>query len=873
MMKLSITLAVLCSVFSAAAADEAQKPNVLLIMTDDQGWGDLGVHGNSVLDTPNLDELAAGSVRFDRFFVSPVCAPTRASLLTGRYHLRTGVTGVTRGQETMRSDEVTIAEVLKQAGYVTGCFGKWHNGAHYPHHPNGQGFDEFFGFCGGHWNNYFNTKLERNGRPVETTGYITDVITDAAIEFIDQHQAETFFCYVPYNAPHGPFQVPDKYYDKYAAKVDDPKTAAVYGMCENIDANVGRLLAELDATGLSARTVVIFLTDNGPNGSRFNGGMRGTKGSVHEGGTRVPLFVRWPGKLQHGRAVQPIAAHIDLLPTICELCNVEVRGTKPLDGVSLVPLLTDDAEGHPSRTLFTHWGPGGSTVPLSKGAARTDRYRLTLERGRYQLYDMLADPGQKNDIAADRPEVVDELRTAYQQWHKDVVRTGGLKTEAGVLRLPIPVGHPRSRRVTLPATEAYFEGDRLNYINGSGFAHDWLTDWDEPSDQAWWDIDVARDGRFEISVVGTFPTRAIGAKVRISVGDQSVEGEIQRSWAPEPGLRPDRTDSYKNRKIQTFAPLRLGFIDLSKGRHRLSLVADNGDGPLDIDVHSVRLESAPRDRNYPPELTNARIEVYKTIGDVELRAWIYEPPFHKPTHARPAAVFFFGGGWNSGTPAQFASHCESLALRGMVAMTVEYRVRRRHGTLAIDCIADAKSAIRWVRQNADRLGVDPNRIVAGGGSAGGHLAACTGTLKEFDEPSEDRSISSVPNAMALFNPALVLAPYNNRAPFDHERMYAMPERVGADPIRASPVHHVHRGVPPTIIFHGKADDTVAFFTAEMFTDAMHKAGNRCVLSGFEGEKHGFFNLGRGDGSAYTKTMDQLDEFLVSLGYLEKLKAN
>ncbi len=200
-------------------------------------------------------------------------------------------------------------------------------------------------------------------------------------------------------------------------------------------------------------------------------------------------------------------------------------------------------------------------------------------------------------------------------------------------------------------------------------------------------------------------------------------------------------------------------------------------------------------------------------------------------------------------------------------MTAEYRVLKRHGTPAVACIADAKSAVRWLRQNADRLGVDPDRILAGGGSAGGHLAACTGTIREFDEPSDDASISSIPNALALFNPALMLAEFDGRAPFDQERLYAMPDRVGADPVRASPVHHVRQGAPPTIIFHGRADDTVPYFTAELFTHEMRKAGNRCELSGFAGENHGFFNYGRGDGSAYQATIRQLDEFLVSLDFL------
>jgi len=195
--------------------NSTRKPNVLLILTDDQGWGDVTSHGNDVIDTPVMDSLAASGARFDRFFVSPVCAPTRASLLTGRYHPRTGVHGVTRGYETMRSNEVTLARVFKNAGYATGCFGKWHNGAHYTYHPNGKGFDEFLGFCAGHWNNYFDTNLERNGQQIKVKGYITNVLTDAALKFMEDSKDDPFFCYVPYNCPHGPFQVPDKYFDKY----------------------------------------------------------------------------------------------------------------------------------------------------------------------------------------------------------------------------------------------------------------------------------------------------------------------------------------------------------------------------------------------------------------------------------------------------------------------------------------------------------------------------------------------------------------------------------------------------------------------------------------------------------------------------------
>ncbi|HLL95021.1 MAG TPA: sulfatase-like hydrolase/transferase, partial [Spirosoma sp.] len=216
------------------------RPNVLFILTDDQGWGDLGLHGNPHVETPHLDQLARDGAQFERFFVSPLCAPTRASLLTGRYHLRTGTVSVTGGWERMNADEQTLAEIFKQNGYATGCFGKWHNGEHYPEDPIGQGFDEFLGFCAGHWNNYFDTELQHNDEMVPTRGFITDVLTDAAIGFIENNKEKPFFCYLPYNAPHSPFQVPDRYFDKCKARGLDDQNACVYGMVENLDDNIGR---------------------------------------------------------------------------------------------------------------------------------------------------------------------------------------------------------------------------------------------------------------------------------------------------------------------------------------------------------------------------------------------------------------------------------------------------------------------------------------------------------------------------------------------------------------------------------------------------------------------------------------------------------
>jgi len=269
---------------------------------------------------------------------------------------------------------------------------------------------------------------------------------------------------------------------------------------------------------------------------------------------------------------------------------------------------------------------------------------------------------------------------------------------------------------------------------------------------------------------------------------------------------------------------------------------------------------------YPPVIEGARTEVYKTVGDVKLQLWILNPAGHSASDRRAAIVFFFGGGWTGGNPAQFEQQSRRLAKAGMVAIMADYRVASRHGVKAIDCVRDAKSAIRWVRSNAARLGIDPKRIAAGGGSAGGHLAAATGVIAGLDEAGENTRIPSRPDAMVLFNPALVLAP----APGVAAQMPAnLAERTGGDPAAVSPYQHVKKGAPPAIIFHGKADTTVPYVTAEAFATKMVKAGNRCELAGYEGQTHGFFNYGRGGNEYYEKTMARTEEFLRSLGYLSR----
>src|SRR5690349_19662392 len=334
------------------------KPNIVIILTDDQGWGDLSIHGNTNLQTPNIDRLAKGGARFNNFFVCPVCSPTRAEFLTGRYHPRGGVWSTSTGGERLNLDERTIADVFKAAGYATGCFGKWHNGTQYPYHPNGRGFAEYYGFTSGHWGEYFDPPLDHNGRPVRGRGYITDDLTDRALAFLGKNAAagKPFFCYLAYNTPHSPMQVPDRYwrrFEKATLKLTGDKTEdvghtrAALAMCENIDDNVGRIFSFLRKDKLDQSTIVVYFSDNGPNGPRWNGGMKGRKGSTDEGGVRSPFLIRWPGHVMAGARIPQIAGAIDLLPTLADLAGVSVTSRKPLDGVSLKPLLLGKAKDWP----------------------------------------------------------------------------------------------------------------------------------------------------------------------------------------------------------------------------------------------------------------------------------------------------------------------------------------------------------------------------------------------------------------------------------------------------------------------------------------------------------------------------------------------
>ena len=520
-------------------SEPGRRPNVVLIITDDQGYGDLGVHGNPKLETPHLNRLAREAVQFQSFYVSPVCSPTRASLMTGRYNYRTGVVDTYLGRSLMHPAETTIAELLSQAGYRTGIFGKWHLGDNYPLRAMDQGFEESLVLNGGGigqpsdpigGESYFDPLLRQNGQWVKKRGYVSDVITDAALAFIRTHHRQPFFTYLAFNAPHTPLEVPADKHAKYrqmslrlgdfaapghplVPKFDPEITAKVYGMVENIDDNVGRVLATLDELKLADNTIVVFLTDNGPQQPRYNAGLLQLKGTVHEGGIRVPFFVRWPGVFP-AQTVDRVAAHIDVTPTLLDLCRVTTAKNLALDGRSLAPLLRGEATKWPDRTLFFQWHRGDAPQLHRAFAARSERYKLVQPRGNgesplpspvsYQLYDMLADPLEQHDIAAGQPEIVARMTTQYEAWFGDVTSRRDY-TDPGIAR--IVIGAPRENPVRL--TRQDWRGPQAGWT---------------PTSVGHWEVDVRRAGAYDIAV--RFAALQTPGSVRVTLGGQTATNAL-----------------------------------------------------------------------------------------------------------------------------------------------------------------------------------------------------------------------------------------------------------------------------------------------------------------------------------------------------------
>ncbi len=557
------------------------KPNVILILADDQGWGDLSIHGNPYVETPHLDGLAKDGKRADNFYVSPLCAPSRASILTGRYSLKTSVVSVSKGLEVMDTEETTLAELFKANGYQTGIFGKWHNGQHYPNRPNDQGFDEFLGFCGGHWSNYFDTQLDHNGTLVKTKGYITDVLTDAALQFIASHQQKPFFCYIPYNAPHSPHQVPDAYFNKYKAKGLDNELASIYGMVENMDENIGQILSYLKNNKLEENTIVLFLSDNGPNGSRYNGVLKGTKGSVHEGGMKVPFFIQWKNHIPANTTVPTPIAHIDLYPTLLDMCKLTAIPGKAIDGQSFASLLMEPSTSSHStnRTIFTHVNFMQLPVAPNPGGFRTDQYRFVFEKGEPELYDLQQDPGEKMNLAPQKPDLTSRYLQEYQDWFASSV--AGLKLDR--LLVLSAVG------VELPAYEASMT-EGIKFKEGHGWAHDWVEKWNSRSDSIYWLIDCQQPGKYLVEMDYLCKKSNVGSTIICSVGTTKKEVVIRESAESVQIPSPDRVLRKEAYEMSEWKRLKIGTFFIPKGRNTVRLKALKLAGQNVAELKGLRLK-------------------------------------------------------------------------------------------------------------------------------------------------------------------------------------------------------------------------------------------------------------------------------------------
>jgi arylsulfatase len=438
---LSILLALVAiCVPETRAVNSPDKPNIVLVMPDDVGYGDYSCLGNPVNRTPAVDKFWAESVRLTDFHVSPTCAPTRSALLTGRHEFLNGVTHTILERERLTPKATTLAQVLKSAGYTTGIFGKWHLGDEPAYQPDKRGFDEVFihgaggigqtypGSCGdAPGNMYTDPALLHNGRFEKTRGYCTDLFFGQAIRWMDEKRKgdAPFFTYIPLNVAHGPLQCPEETLKHYEGKVPDD-VAKFFGMIETLDRNFGVLLGKLDEWGLAQNTLVVFLgSDNGGTaGVRlFNAGMRAGKGTPYQGGTRVPAFFRWPAKLQGGRDVPALTAHIDLFPTLAAIVGVPLGGelARQVQGRSLLPLLTGTNAEWPDRFLVTHVGrwPRGqvAAAKFSKCSIRDSRFTLVNNE---ELYDLKSDPGETKNVLADHPDEVAKLRAAYDRWWNEV---------------------------------------------------------------------------------------------------------------------------------------------------------------------------------------------------------------------------------------------------------------------------------------------------------------------------------------------------------------------------------------------------------------------------------------------------------------------
>ncbi|MDE2819027.1 MAG: arylsulfatase [Chloroflexota bacterium] len=473
------------------------RPNVIFIITDDQGYGDIACHGNPILKTPNLDQMARQSVQLDDHHHDPLCSPSRAALLTGQYASRNGVWHVIQGRHLLDPRAITMADVFSANGYRTGMFGKWHLGDNYPFAPQFRGFDQTLCHRGGgigelpdYWgNNYIDDCYYRDGEPVRFQGYCSDVFFDQAIRFMEADPGPPFFVYLATNAMHAPHIVPEQYAAPYRNLAIPEDRANFYGMIANFDENMGKLFRRLRELQLDENTMVIFTADHGTaagfdpaTGEGYNAGLRGKKGAMYDGGHRVNCFFRWQGELPAGKVVDSLTAHVDILPTLIELCGLELDGAIAFDGRSLAPQMRGETEQLPERTLFIHLQPD-----------QPEKWRdCVVMRGPWrlingtELYHLDSDKGQQRDISSEHPHVVRELRGEYETWWYS-------------LQMPfseyvhIPIDAARENPVLLSARDWHPTAGRVPW------RQDWIADPDCDAN-GFWMIDLREAGQYELEL-------------------------------------------------------------------------------------------------------------------------------------------------------------------------------------------------------------------------------------------------------------------------------------------------------------------------------------------------------------------------------------
>lgn len=772
------------------ASSEERTPNIIFILADDMGVGDVSHHGG-LAPTPHIDRLAGEGMRFtDAHSTSSVCTPTRYSILTGRYNWRSPLKkSVLFGldQPLIPEDRLTVADLLREEGYRTGIVGKWHLGLGWQKLPDGRKREAQVGPTkGGGWDIDYSkqvtggplalgfdesfiipasldmfpyvylrddkatqiptvTKQWVRAGPAANDFEAVNCLNDFAREarmFIRRQSGRPFFLYLSLTSPHTPI-VP-------SAQWQGKSPLGSYGdFLMETDWVVGEVLEELEEQDIERETIVIFTTDNGTSpaakidaleaqGHIPNGRYRGAKADVFEGGHRVPFVLRWPEHVQKNTVCKQTISQVDFFRTVAELTGAEVPENAGEDSFSLLPLLKQPARAAPIRPFTIHHSYDGT---------------FALRQGNWKL---ICGPGS-GGWSDPKPKEVnnDPAWPALQLYNleSDIAETENLWTP-----------------------DSAIANQLVNLL-----------------------VKAIRDGRTTPGV----PQQ----------NDGYPDTFIDRVKEAYPKLKPSMQES-----------------------------ADRASSSSTTHAKAVA---------FKPD----QILPYKTVGETVLNLHIFYPEDHKASDARPAILFFFGGGWTDGSPSQLYPHCDYLASRGMVGIAAEYRVAKRDGTSPIECVKDGKSAIRWVRQNADSLGIDPGQILAGGASAGGHVAAAASILKGYNEAGEDLSISTRPEALVLFNPVIDNGPEG----YGYDRVKEYWEDF-------SPMHNIDSPTPPTVFFLGTKDHYIPVSTAEAYKRRVEAAGGRCEVHTYEGQGHGFFNYYNRE--LYDKTVAEMDRFLVSLGYLQ-----